>query len=138
MAESRAPGFQTKVFMAALSNNLNQKPLQWVATKDIGVFAALAFASPDEYNHKAIGLAGDELNVTGLIAAFKHSTGQDIQPTFWFLGSVLTTLIGEMSIMLKWFASDGYGVDIQKTRKMHPELLDMETWLKSESRFPSG
>ena len=123
--------------MAALSNNLDQKPLQWVATKDIGVFAALAFANPDKYNHKAIGIAGDELNVNGLKAAFKHATGEEVGPTFWFLGSILTTLVGEMGTMIRWFASDGYRADIQRLRSMHPELLDMEKWIKEESAFTS-
>jgi hypothetical protein len=123
--------------MAALANNLDQKRLQWVATKDIGIFAALAFKNPNEHNHKAISIAGDALNVTNLVAAFKSATGTDVQPTFWILGSVLTILIGEMGTMLKWFGSDGYGADILKVREMHPELLDMETWMKEESDFVS-
>jgi hypothetical protein len=131
------PGFPTRVFLTALSNNLDQKPLQWVATKDIGIFAVLAFASPDVFNHKAIGLAGIELNVTGLAAAFKQTTGLELVPTFWFLGSALTTLIGEMGTMIKWFSTDGYEVDIQKARKLHPNLLDMVTWIKEESKFIS-
>jgi hypothetical protein len=123
--------------MAALSNNLDQKPMQWIATKDIGIFAALAFANPDEYNHKAIGLAGDELNVNDMTGAFKHATGQAFGPTFAILGSIFTTLVGEMGIMVRWFGTDGYGADIQKLRKIHPGLLDLEAWIKEESVFVS-
>ena len=121
--------------MAALSNNLGQKPLQWIATSDIGVFATFAFSHPSEYNQKAISLAGDELNVPGLIQAFKHAAGEEVAPTFWFLGSVLTTLVVEMGTMVRWFGSDGYGADIEKLRRMHPGLKDMETWIKTESNW---
>ncbi|QDS69608.1 hypothetical protein FKW77_008741 [Venturia effusa] len=132
------PGFPTKVFMAALSNNLGDKPLQWIATKDIGVFAAKAFANPQEYNKKAISLAGDNLNVQGLTEAFGNATGTPIAPTFGLLGSVLTTMVGEMGTMVRWFGSDGYGADIGKLKSMHPGLLDMESWIKEESKFPKN
>jgi len=33
--------------------------------------------------------------------------------------------------------TDGYGADIQKVRKTHPGLLDLETWIKEESDFVS-
>ncbi|KAF2429113.1 NAD(P)-binding protein [Tothia fuscella] len=129
------PNFQTKVFLAALSNNLSQKPLQWVATKDIGIFASKAFADPDKYNHKAIGLAGDELNVAEISATFKKVTGEDVAPTYWFLGSILTTLIGDLGAMVRWFGTDGYGVDIGKARELHPGLMGMERWIREESQF---
>lgn len=124
--------------MAALSNNLGQKPLQWVATKDIGVFAAKAFASPQEYNHKAISLAGDSLNVEGLTGAFESATGHPIGPTFGFLGSILTTMVGEMGTMVRWFGTDGYGADINMLKTLHPGLLTMEAWIKEESAFPKN
>lgn len=119
--------------MTALSNNLGQKRLQWVAVSDIGVFGALAFAYPEVYNKKAIGLAGDELDVAGVSQAFKTGAGADVQPTFSLLGSVLTTMVSEMGTMIRWFASDGYGVDIEKTRKMHPGLKNFETWVKASA-----
>lgn len=124
--------------MAALSNNLGEKPLQWIATKDIGIFAALAFANPEKYNHKAISLAGDNLNVAGLTKAFGSATGTPIGPTYSFLGSVLTYMVGEMGTMVRWFGTDGYGADINKLKTMHPGLLNMESWIKEESKFPKN
>jgi hypothetical protein len=69
------------------------------------------------------------------VTAFKSAAGKDVKPTFSIFGSVLTMLIGEMGTMLEWFRSDGYGADIQKARKMHPDLLDMETWMKEDSGY---
>ncbi|KAE9973199.1 hypothetical protein BLS_003720 [Venturia inaequalis] len=132
------PGFPTKVFMAALSNNLGEKPLQWIATKDIGIFAAKAFANPEKYNKQAVSLAGDNLTVEGLTEAFGKATGAPVVPTYGILGSVLTTMVGEMGTMVRWFGSDGYGADTNKLKTMHPGLLNMESWIKEESKFPKA
>lgn len=40
---------------------LKGKPLQLVATSDIGYFGAEAFLNPNKYEGKGISLAGDEL-----------------------------------------------------------------------------
>jgi SPX domain protein involved in polyphosphate accumulation len=125
-----------RVFLAALKNNLGTKKLQWIATSDIGHFAALAFSNPEEYNHKAIGLAGDELNVAEVSQAFKTALNYDQQAAFGFLGSILTTLVTEVGLMVRWFGSDGYAADIEKCRELHPGLKNFETWLKMESKFP--
>jgi hypothetical protein len=79
---------------------MGDKPNQWVATSDIGVFAALAFANPSEWNHKAKGIAGDSKNVADLSATFKKAVDYDHQPAPWFLGSVLTTLVKEVGLMV--------------------------------------
>lgn len=130
------PGFPTKVFMTAVHNTLgDSKPLQWVATSDIGVFAALAFTKPEEWNHKAIGLAGDELTVPGLNKAFENKTGHPLGTTYSFLGSALMWGVSEVGHMVGWFGSDGYKADIANLKKLHPELMDMETWIERESAF---
>ncbi len=123
------PGFQTKVFMTALRDTLNGKPLQWVTPSDIGFFAALALEKPEEWNHKATGLAGDELDFTGLSKAFENKTGAPIGTTFGFLGSALKWGVPEINHMLTWFALDGYKADVQKLRSIHPAMMDVETWL---------
>ncbi|KIW04620.1 uncharacterized protein PV09_04367 [Verruconis gallopava] len=129
------PGFPARVFMAALSNNVGTKPIQWIATSDIGYFAGLAFASPKTYNHQAISLAGDVLNVQDLVKNFRDVVNANMQPAFWMLGSLLTTLVGEMGTMVRWFGTDGYKADVEMCRKRHPSLKSFETWLKTDSPF---
>ena len=133
--DNLAPGFPTQVFMAALRETLGQKSMQWVATADIGVFAKLAFESPDKYNHKAIGLAGDQLTFAQLSQAFKNATGNPMDGTFWFLGSFLKYMVTELGTMINWFGSDGYKANIPELKKMHPGLMNMETWIKEKSTF---
>ncbi|KAK3361465.1 hypothetical protein B0T24DRAFT_109327 [Lasiosphaeria ovina] len=135
--DNLAPGFPTKVFLASLRNHLgeNDKPLQWIATSDIGVFAAKAFANPAEWNHRAVGLAGDELTIEQLSRAFTRATGSPAPITYSLLGSALTFAVKEMGTMIAWFASNGYGADIAARRKDYPGLLTMEQWLKEKSGF---
>jgi uncharacterized protein YbjT (DUF2867 family) len=73
--ENFSPGFQTKVFCAALREMLGDKPLQMIAAQDIGIFAAQAFASPQEYSHKAMALAGNDITFQQLDDAFKKAAG---------------------------------------------------------------
>lgn len=134
------PGMPTNVFLTALKNHLGQdrKSLQWVAVHDIGVFAAKAFDEPEEWNHKAVGLAGDELTIEQLSRAFSKATGYPIPLTYWPAGSLLTFLVKEVGLMIGWFASEGYKADIEARRKEHPGMLTMEQWLLTKSQFSTG
>jgi len=108
----------------------NNKSLQFVAAQDIGIFAALAFANPQEYSGKAIGLAGSDLTYPQIEQAFKkYGTG----PTFGFFGKGFLWAVKEMGIMMKWFGTDGYGADIPMLKQKNPELLDLATWLDTKS-----
>ncbi|KAF1960614.1 NAD(P)-binding protein [Byssothecium circinans] len=132
--DNLAPGFQTKVFLAALRDTLPaDKPLQWISIEDIGLFAAKAFRDPQAWNARAEGLAGDELTFEELSGVFERATGYAAPATFGFFGTALKWAVGEMAIMINWFASDGYGVDIQQLRKEEKELCGMERWLKERS-----
>lgn len=132
------PGFPSKVFMTAVHNTLgDSKPMQWVATSDIGFFVAQAFAKPEEWNHKAVGLAGDELTVPGINKAFENKTGYPLGTTFSFLGSALMWGVAELGHMINWFGTDGYKADISKLRQLHPGLMNMETWIEQKSSFKS-
>ncbi|KAI0199897.1 hypothetical protein F4808DRAFT_471079 [Astrocystis sublimbata] len=133
--DNLALGFGTKVFMTALHNWLGSKPLQWVATKDIGVFAAKAFADPKSWNHRAVGLAGDELSFDEMSEWFQRVTNEPAPSTFSFLGSALTFVSSELRLMIGWFKSDGYNADIEERRVDHPAMLTFGTWLETESPF---
>ncbi|KAI1851363.1 hypothetical protein JX265_000403 [Neoarthrinium moseri] len=130
------PGFPTKVFLAAMNNWLEKdKTTQWVAVRDIGIFAAKAFEEPEQWNHRSVGLAGDELTFNQLKDAFEKVTGEPAPVTYWFFGSALTTMVTEVKLMISWFAEEGYRANIPERRRDHPSLLTMEKWLGEESGF---
>ncbi|KAK9774339.1 hypothetical protein SCAR479_08944 [Seiridium cardinale] len=133
--DNLAPGMPTKVFLAAMNNWLQGKSTQWIACKDIGVFAAKAFDNPEDWSKRAVGLAGDELTVDQMNSAFEKATGSPIPMTFWFLGSFLTYMVTELRLMIGWFADEGYKASIKERRSDYPQLLTLEQWLKEESDF---
>lgn len=137
--DNLAPGFPTRVFLAALRDTLGpSKPLQWIAVKDIGIFASKAFLSPQQYNHRAIGLAGDELTVDQLAEVFEKETGGKLEGTWWAFGATLKYMVADMGKMVDWFGAEGYGADIQARRKEHEGLMDLGTWIRQESSFPKA
>lgn len=132
-----APGFQSRVFLAALKAELHGKPLQFVATKDIGIFGAQALLHGQDqaYRNQAISLAGDSLTAEQITEVFKRNVNNPISPTFGFLGSALLWGVKEMGTMVRWFDRVGYGADIQKCKSLNPGMLDMAAWLREESKF---
>ncbi|KAI1250100.1 hypothetical protein MGN70_008551 [Eutypa lata] len=133
--DNLVPGFPTKVFMAAMHNWMGNKPNQWIATSDIGIFVAKAFVRPECWNRRAVGLAGDELTFEELSGVFRKTTGHPVPEAHWVFGSVLTFMVTELRLMIGWFSSDGYKADIEARCKDHPGLLTMEEWLRKESLF---
>jgi uncharacterized protein YbjT (DUF2867 family) len=107
------------------------KPLQLIAVRDIGAFAALAFDHPEQFIGQAIELAGDKLTRPQIIATMK-SAGSF--PVFGLrIPSVLTRRMPEdIQSMLKWFATQGYQADIPKLRAQRPELLTLAAWAKAQ------
>lgn len=137
--EGLTPNFMGKVFATFLKIGLRpSKPLQFVATSDIGFFGAQAFLQPEnpEYKNKAISLAGDELTFGQLSKVFRERMGYEIPTTFEFLARFIKWMVSELGIMFQWFDEKGYTVDIPKLRRMHPGLKDFGTWLETESGFP--
>ncbi|PGH18436.1 hypothetical protein AJ79_00505 [Helicocarpus griseus UAMH5409] len=133
--DNMAPGFLGKVFATSWDVALKGKPLQLVATSDIGYFGADAFLNPDTYKGKCVSLAGDELTYDQMARIFQQKTGKPVPTTFQFAASVLLASMKEMGYMFKWFHDEGYKVDIPELRKAHPGLKDFATWLEKESQF---
>jgi len=130
-----APGFALKVFMAAWRQSLGTKPLQMIAVSDIGYFGAQAFLHPEKYSGKAIGLAGDNTSIEGLNKAFLKKLGTPLPETYGFFGSALLWGVEELGTTMKWSKEEGYGVDIEALRKIHPGLLNFEDWMEKKSMF---
>jgi nucleoside-diphosphate-sugar epimerase len=133
--DNLVPGFFGKVFATCFKMALKGKPLQLVATSDIGYFAAEGFLNPKKYAGRGLSLAGDELSYDQFVEVLERKTGQTIPSTFWPLCSLLLTMTKDMGYMFKWFHDEGYGADIAELRRIHPGLKDFGTWLETESEF---
>jgi uncharacterized protein YbjT (DUF2867 family) len=135
--DNLAPGFPTKVFLAALRDTLKGKSLQWVSVEDIGLFGARAFRENEKWNGRAEGLAGSELTMDEMSGCFERVIGSPVPATYGMFGSFLMYMVAEVNIMISWFASEGYGADIKNLKREEPKLCDFETWLAERSGWKS-
>lgn len=129
------PDFMGKVFATSWKAILKDKPLQLVATSDIGFFAAESFAYPERYRGRAISLAGDELTFQRMAEIFRAKVGREVPTTFELPVRALMAMVGEFGTMFRWFREEGYGADVQALRVLHPEMKDFGTWLETQSGF---
>lgn len=136
--DNLAPGFAGKVFLTMLRDTIREKPLQWVATRDIGRFAAEAFHNPDTWNRRAVGLAGDELTFSQLSLAFQKVTGKPVGTTAGLFGKALKHSVPEMGTMVEWFRDEGYGADLIENKKAVPDMMTMEAWLRESAFVKQG
>ncbi|KAL1886625.1 Ubiquitin carboxyl-terminal hydrolase isozyme L3 [Paecilomyces lecythidis] len=135
--DNLTPDYFGRVFATAWQMSLNGKPLQLIATSDIGFFAARAFMSPEECKGKFFSLAGDELTYDQMATIFKQKTGKDVPTTYRIPVWLMMKAVKELGVMFKWFKDEGYGADIAALRAINPQLKDFGTWLETESAFKS-
>jgi uncharacterized protein YbjT (DUF2867 family) len=104
-------------------------PIQFVATYDIGWFAARALEEPEKYAGRIIPLAGDELSINDIIKTFKTVTGRKpwVAPVPGFMVKMLPREFGDM---FTWIREKGFKADIAKVRQEYPQLLTFAGWLK--------
>jgi uncharacterized protein YbjT (DUF2867 family) len=127
------PGFFGRVFATIWRTLVKEKTFQLVATKDIGIFASLAFLDPEKFNHKAIGLAGDEISYAQANEIFKSKTGLDMPESWEITATGILTMLPEVRDMFNWFYTDGYAADIKALKELHPSLMSWSDWLEKES-----
>ncbi|RJL27100.1 NmrA/HSCARG family protein [Bailinhaonella thermotolerans] len=100
------------------------RPMQFIASDDIGLLAADAFEHPDHFIGRQIEIAGDELTFPEVARIYERVTGTPTR---------LETLPIEER-MFEWFAEEGYQADIPALRRRHPELLTFERFLTRRLR----
>lgn len=129
------------VFASLWSTLPASRKLQLVSVRDIGLFGAQALLSPTtpKFLNRAIGLAGDNLTLGEARAIYRRVSRdhQELPQAWWIVGWAVRGLIAAKHVgaMLRWFETDGYGVDVEKLREEEPRVQDFETWLRESSRF---
>ncbi len=104
--------------------------VQFVATYDIGWFAARALEDPERYAGRVIPLAGDELNIADIIRTYKTVTGHKpwVAPIPAFAAKKM--MPEEFADMFRWIREKGFEADIAQVRQEYPQLLTFAGWLK--------
>ncbi len=115
--------------------------VQLVAASDIGRWAAasivgsLSYGAASPYAGRAISLAGDELSLDEVRAAFRRVVGREPPQTWWILGRLLLWLVGDLGSMFAIFDAGGNGADVAALRAEPPGTVSFETWLRTESGY---
>ncbi len=111
--------------------------LQMIASRDIGFFAAAAFADRENSVGAKIEIAGDELTGDQIAAAFERHTGI---PARYEPVSIdeLRRVSEWQATAYSWLNGIGYSADIPALRARHPGLLTLEGWLARTGWAPSA
>jgi len=110
--------------------------LQMIAAEDIGVFAALAFEGRDGIAGQSIEIAGDELTMTEVSAAFGAVTGRNVRYERQPLAE-LEAKSAETAKMFAWFEAGGYQADIAALKRRNPGLTTLAAWLAAGNWKPA-
>lgn len=96
-----------------------EKPMQLIASEDIGTVAADVFDDPRTYIGTQFELAGDELTFPRIAEVYEQVSGTPTR---------LEALPVEER-MFEWFAEEGYQADIAALRKRHSGLQTLAEFL---------
>ncbi len=105
-----------------------EKELQMIAVEDVGVFAALVFANPNQYLGKTIELSGDEQTEAQVAETFTKVIGRPVR--LGEPGGIGAAAGEELAAMLNFFNGEAYVADIPALRKLHPGLHTLEQYLR--------
>jgi uncharacterized protein YbjT (DUF2867 family) len=105
------------------------KGVQMIAVEDIGAFVALAFENPQAYLGRTIELAGDELTEPQIAETLAKVIGRlvKLQPRTMPEDG---TPSPEQIAMFEFFNGQGYDADIAALRRIYPDLLTFERYLR--------
>ena len=105
--------------------------LQMVAVDDIGGVVAEAFEHPARWQDRAFELAGDELSMAELAAAFSRVTGHEVRYVQVPWHEFEAQAGRETAQMLRWFQDAGLHLDIPAIRQEYPKLTTFDRWLNA-------
>ena len=111
----------------------SMKPLQMIAVQDIGKWVAHMFLNRDRFLGKAVEIAGDEVDFTKMMNAYKKVYGKtpmDLQPPPQPAPTAPSTFVsGDFEKMINWINTYGYKADLEMNRREIPDLLTYEQFI---------
>jgi uncharacterized protein YbjT (DUF2867 family) len=105
---------------------------QLIAVRDIGAFAAIAFANPGRYAGKAFELAGDELTVPQIAAAMTAAFGRPIRYSQIPIEEIRRADPGRAAALERLYNLEPPRANIPGLRDQHTGLLTFGQWLSAD------
>jgi uncharacterized protein YbjT (DUF2867 family) len=103
--------------------------IQYIAPRDIGRFAALAFENPDQWIGENIGIAGDEISYLGLAELLSEITGRTITYVQTPWNVIVERATPGMMRGLEWNRTTTFSVDVDALREAYPWMMSLEEYL---------
>ncbi|WAS94999.1 NmrA family NAD(P)-binding protein [Nannocystis punicea] len=104
-------------------------PVPLVAADDIGKFAAIAFADPVAHAGTVLPLVGDVLTGAEIAAALGRAAGRTI--AYEPYPPEVVQHNPALGLVMAFVQRYRTRADIPALRRLHPGLLDFETWLRT-------
>jgi uncharacterized protein YbjT (DUF2867 family) len=105
---------------------------QLIAVRDIGAFAAIAFANPGLYAGKAFELAGDELTVPQIAAAMTTALDRPVRYSQIPIEEIRRADPGRAASLERLYNLQPPRANIPHLRDQHPGLLTFDQWLAAD------
>ncbi|MFC9894326.1 NmrA/HSCARG family protein [Nocardia sp. NPDC127579] len=106
-------------------------PLELIAVRDIGAFAAIAFDRPADYLGRTVPLSGDRLTPPQIAAVFGTVTGLPAHSNQIPIEQI-KAFDEQVGKMFAYFnEAPGHPIDTSTLHAHHPDLMDLETWLQA-------
>lgn len=105
------------------------RKVQMIAVDDLGAFAAIAFAHPEEWVGRQVELAGDEKSMLQVALLMWEAVGRPVVYEELPLARLRETN-GELAALFEWIGREGWRADIEVLRDLHPQLTNLQTWLR--------
>ncbi len=112
------PGLQHGTLAQSLPMEIG---LQSISVRNIGEFAALAFAQKNRFLGRRINIAGDELTGPGYADVIARVSGREITYSEVPIEQV-RAMSEDMALMYEWFVRIGYSVPIAELKREYPEV----------------
>nr|WP_202535829.1 NmrA/HSCARG family protein [Streptomyces sp. SID4919] len=110
-------------------------PVQIIATDDIAAFAADAFDDPGAWAGRQVEIAGDELTGPQMAEAYARVSGVPTRYEYLPIEK-LRAVREDLATMFDWFDREGYRADLPELRRLRPDLITLETWLRANWTAP--
>ena len=114
--------------------------IDWIAAKDIGAFAAAAFADPARFHGHEISLAAELASYPEVAAKITHATGKPVSAITLSKEEALTQPYGELGYQHEsWNNVEGYKVDLEAVRNWGVPLTSLDEFIAQNcSKFSIG
>jgi uncharacterized protein YbjT (DUF2867 family) len=122
---------------AAISNGMYfsiglrpDKTIQWIAADDIGAVAAIVLNNPQDYLGKTVELATEEMTEPEMVATLAKVIGRPVNLVQPQLPEGQEPNEEQMA-MGRFFGGEAYDADIAAVRKIRPQYMNFEQYLRS-------